>query len=110
MLMKLAAFDRQDRLRSGILNTIARVFGEVWVFHPPRHLDLLVVAADAPRLRGRLAANPVPSVVEGWRFAVFQGMGRVSVDARRPAFTDGRSPAEVWGDLLFLRCLAAERH
>jgi hypothetical protein len=36
-------------------------------------------------------------------------MERVRFDARRPVFTDDRSPAEVWGDLLVLRYLAAER-
>ncbi len=109
LLMNVAAFDRRDRLLAGILNTIASVFREVWVFHPLEHMNFLVFATDTARLRDRLAADPVPTAVEGWRVAVLGGMERVGFDASRPVFTDDRSPAEVWGDLLFLRYLAAER-
>ncbi len=109
LLMNVAAFDRGDRLLAGILNTIASVFREVWVFHPLEHMNFLVFATDTDGLRDRLAADSAPAAVEGWRLAVLEGMERVSFDPSRPVFTDDRSPAEVGGDLLFLRYLAAER-
>ena len=109
LLMNVAAIDRGDRLLEGIVNTIAGVFREVWVFHPLEHMNFLVFASNVPGLRGRLAVEPVPADVEGWRLAVLRNMVRVRPDPRRPFFTDDRSPAEVWGDLLFLRYLAAER-
>ncbi len=109
LVMNVAAFDRHDRLLAGILNTIAGVFREVWVFHPLDYMNFLVFASDAPGLRDRLAVDPVPADVEGWRLAVLRTMVRVRPDPSRPVFTDDRSPAEVWGDLLFLRWLASER-
>jgi spermidine synthase len=108
-LMNVAAFDHQDPLLGGILNTIAAVFREVWVFHPSHYLNFLVLATDAPGLRERLVVNPVPAAVEDWRVALLQGMERVPFDGVGPVYTDDRSPAEVLGDLLFLRYLAAER-
>ena len=109
LVMNVAALDRHDRLLAGILNTIAGVFREVWVFHPPGYMNFLVFASDAPGLRGRLAVDPVPADVEGWRLAMLRTMARVRPDPNLPVFTDDRSPAEVWGDLLFLRYLASER-
>ncbi len=109
LLMNVAALSRHDRLLDGVVNTIASVFREVWVFHPLEHANFLVFASDTPGLRDRLAVNPVPAAVEGWRLAVLQRMEPALFETGRPVFTDDRSPAEVWGDLLFLRYLAAER-
>jgi hypothetical protein len=85
------------------------MFREGWGFHPSRYFNFLIVATDAPRLRQRLAGNPVSFAVEGWRVATLQHMERVRFNGYSAVFTDDRSPAKVLGDLLFLRYLAAER-
>ena len=50
----------------------------------------------------------MPLEVESWRRAVLDRLEPVRFDSRGPVFTDDRTPAELYGDLLFFRHLAAE--
>jgi spermidine synthase len=108
LVMNVAAFSREDPLLKGILNTAASVFEEVAVFHPALHRNFLLFASGTRGLAERLRRNPVPLEVESWRRAVLDGLEPVRFDSRGPVFTDDRTPAELYGDFLFFRHLAAE--
>ncbi len=109
LLMNVAAFSREDPLLAGILNTAASVFAEAAVFRPAGTHNFLLLASDAPGLAERLRRNEPPAAVAGWKAAVLAGLEPVRFDPRGPVYTDDRTPAEVYGDLLFLRHLAEER-
>jgi spermidine synthase len=108
LMMNVAAISRDDVLLTRILDTVASVFRETWVYHPPRHENWLVLASDTPGLDRRLRRNPVPADIEPVRREVAAGLERVRYDPARPVFTDDRAPSELYSDLLFLRFLAKE--
>jgi spermidine synthase len=108
LMMNVAALREDDLVVTGLLNTAASVFPEVWVWHPPFHKNYVLIASSTPGLRERLARNPVPPDVEALRGRVVAALERVRFNPDRPIFTDDRAPVEVLSDLLFLRFLAEE--
>jgi spermidine synthase len=108
LMMNVAALRDDDRFLTGLLNTAAAVFDEVWVWHPLFHRNWVLVASGTPGLKDRLARNPVPPDVEDLRGHVAESLERVRFEPSRPVFTDDRAPVEVLSDLLFLRVLADE--
>jgi spermidine synthase len=108
LMMNVAALRDDDPLVTGILNTAASVFPEVWVWHPPLHANYVLIASNTAGIRDRLARNPVPPDVESLRETVVADLERVGFDPARPVFTDDRAPVEVLSDLLFVRFLQEE--
>jgi predicted membrane-bound spermidine synthase len=108
LMMNVAALRDDDRFLTGLLNTAAAVFAEVWVWHPAFHRNWVLVASDAPGVKDRIARNPVPPDAESLRGEVVAALERVSFDPSRPVFTDDRAPVELLSDLLFLRFLSEE--
>jgi spermidine synthase len=108
LMMNVAVLRDDDRVLTGLLNTAASVFAEVWVWHPLFHRNRVLVASAEPGLRERLARNPVPAGVEELRGHVVAALERIRFEPSRPVFTDDRAPVEVLSDLLFLRVLAEE--
>jgi len=108
LMMNVAALREDEPVVTGLLNTAASVFSEVWFWHPPFHKNYVLFASSTPGLRERLARNPVPPDVEALREGVVAGLERVRFNPARPLFTDDRAPVEVLSDLLFLRFLAEE--
>jgi spermidine synthase len=108
LVMNVAALSADDPLVTGLLNTVASVFPEVWVWHPLLHRNHVFFASATPGLRDRLARNPVPADIAELRGRVVAALERVPFDPRRAVFTDDRAPVELLSDLLFLRVLAEE--
>jgi len=109
LMMNVAALRSDDRVLTGVLNTAAAVFEEVWVWHPPLHGNWVLFASGTPGLRDRLARNPLPPDAEPLREEVVPALERVVFDPSRPVFTDDRAPVELLSDLLFLRFLTEEK-
>ena len=79
------------------------------VFQPEAHHNFLLLASRTPGLADRLRRNPAPAGGRGLEAGDPLPDEVVAFDARRPVFTDDRTPAEIYGDLLFLRHLAEEK-
>src|ERR1700736_1861788 len=108
IMMNVAALREGDPIVTGLLNTAASVFPEVWVWHPPFHKNYVLIASSAPGLKERLARNPVPPDAEALRGRVVAALEGVRFNPTGLIFTDDRAPVEVLSDLLFLRFLAEE--
>lgn len=108
LMMNVAALGADDPLVTGLLNTVASVFPEVWVWHPLFHRNHVLFASATPGLKDRLARNPVPRDVADLRGRVVDALARVPFDPKRAVFTDDQAPVELLSDLLFLRVLAEE--
>ncbi len=105
VMMNIAVLSARDRALTGLLNTVASVFAETWVWHPEGSNNWFVLASDTPGLRTRLSRNPVPEDMTELRREFVLEIRPVAFDPAGPVFTDDRSPIEVYTDLLFVRAL-----
>jgi spermidine synthase len=105
VMMNIAALSPHDRALTGLLNSVASVFAEVWVWHPQGSNNWFVLASDAPGVKTRLSGNPVPEDMTELRREFVLEIRPVRFDPTGPVFTDDRSPIELYSDLLFVRTL-----
>ena len=106
MMMNVAVLSERDRALEGLLNTVASVFAETWVWHPEGSHNWFVLASEAPGLKERLVRNPVPDDMAELRREFASEIRPVAYDPAGPVFTDDRSPIEIDTDLLFIRALS----
>jgi spermidine synthase len=103
LMMNVAVLSDRDLALPGLLNTVASVFADTWVWRPEGSHNRFILASDAPGLRDRLARNPVPEDLAEWRREIVLEMRPVAFDPAGPVFTDDRSPLDLYTDLLFVR-------
>ena len=106
LMMNVAVLSERDRALIGLLNTVASVFAETWVWHPEGSKNWFVLASEAPGLKERLARNPVPDDMTELRREFLLEIRPAAYDADAPVFTDDLSPIEIDTDLLFIRALS----
>ena len=106
VMMNVAALPDGDRALTGLLNTAASVFGEVWLWRPAGSRSRFVVASDAVGLRDRIAQNPVTEDLAELRREFVEELRPVSFDPAGPVYTDDRSPLDLYAGLLLVRSLA----
>lgn len=100
--MNVATISRDDAVLTSILNTLAGVYGEVWVWRVPDATNFLVVASDTPGLMERLRAGPVPPELADLQALVLRDAERVRPDPTQLVLTDDRAPVELFTDRMLL--------
>ncbi len=105
VLMNFATLSGRDRGLAGLLNTMASVFADTWVWHPEGSDNWFLFGSETPGLGARLAHNPVPDDMAEFRRELIREIRPVVFDPVGAVFTDDRSPLDLYTDLVFVRTL-----
>ncbi len=103
LMMNVATLSGRDRGLAGLLNTMASVFADTWVWHPQGSHNWFLFASETPGLGSRLVHNPVPDDMVEFRRELVQEIRPVVFDPAGAVFTDDRSSIDLYTDLLFVR-------
>jgi len=103
--INVASLSPSSRLVRALENTLAAVFENVYVLHPPGTLNYLLIASDTS-----LELNMLPRSQELREIAstAQEGMRRVERSPDLPVLTDDRAPVEMYTDLMIFKYLRRE--